>query len=285
MQGIQRLSYHSSSIIHDFTQSLQNTGFVVLSEAPVDHTLIEEVYDLWGKFFLSDERFQYAFDTNTSDGYASTALSETAKGYHTKDIKAFYHLLRNGRCPKSTKVASMRLFSQLEPVAKQALSWIESGLPEKIRQGLSEPLTQMVQDSPNTKLRLIYYPPLTGNEPEGAVRAAQHADINLITLLPSATAGGLQVMRADGQWIDVICQPGDIIINAGDMLQMCTNANIRSTLHRVINPSEDENTARMSMPFFVHPRDNVRLSDAYTALDYRVERITENGLAPKEKVL
>ena len=77
-----------------------------------------------GGFFRSEERFLYPYDTNQADGYVSTSLSETAKGYHTKDIKAFY-LLRQGRCPESTKVDSMRLFSQLEPVAKQALAWIK----------------------------------------------------------------------------------------------------------------------------------------------------------------
>ena len=194
-------------------------------------------------------------------------------------------MLRQGRCPESTKVDSMRLFSQLEPVAKQALAWIEVRLPEHIRNSLSEPLGSMVDGSPNTKLRIIHYPPLTGEEPAGSVRAAPHADINLITLLLSATAEGLQVMSNVGHWIDIKCEPGDIVINAGDILQMCTQNYIKSTLHQVINPSNENNIARMSMPFFVHPSDHVQLSSEYTAKDYRVERITENGLAPKAEAV
>ena len=30
------------------------------------------------------------------------------------------------------------------------------------------------------------YPPLRGDEPEGALRAAAHGDINLLTVLPAA---------------------------------------------------------------------------------------------------
>lgn len=276
---IAKLSYHSPSIAQDFTQSLRDTGFVILQDSPIDNDLVNKVYDLWKVFFQSEERHLYPFDIETADGYVSSKLSETAKGHTVKDIKAFYHLIKNGRCPKSTYQESYQLFDQLAPLASQALDWIYQGLPEAVQSSLSEPLPDMIKASKNIKLRLIHYPPLTGSEPAGAVRAAEHADINLITFLPSATAKGLQVMTTEGVWIDVECTPGDLIINAGDMLQMCTNGFIKSTLHRVANPAPDEpNIARMSMPFFVHPRDEVVLSKGITALDYRMERYRENGL-------
>ena len=284
-EKIAKLSYLSPTIAKDFTNSLQSTGFVILKDSPIDQVLLEEVYALWEVFFKSEERFLYPFDTTTSDGYASEALSETAKGHHVKDLKAFYHLLKHGRCPESVKAASFKLFDQLTPLAEEALGWIQSGLPKPIAEQLSEPLVNMIQDSPNIKLRLIHYPPLTGNEPEGALRAAPHADINLITFLPSATAKGLQAMTKEGYWVDVECDPGDLVVNAGDMLQLCTNQYIKSTIHRVTNPEGiDAKSSRMSMPFFVHPRNDVWLTDSITALDYRIERITENGLAPKEKI-
>jgi len=284
-KGIAKLSYLSPTIAQDFTHALQSTGFVVLQDSPIDQALIEKVYALWEVFFKSDERFLYPFDTTASDGYASEALSETAKGHHVKDLKAFYHLLKKGRCPESVREESYQLFDQLIPMAEEALGWIQTGLPQHITDQMFESLVSMIQNSPNIKLRLIHYPPLTGAEPEGALRAAPHADINLITFLPSATAKGLQVMTASGEWIDVVCQAGDLVINAGDMLQLCTNQYIKSTIHRVTNPAGvDATLSRMSMPFFVHPRNDVLLTDSTTALDYRVERITENGLAPKEKI-
>ena len=96
MDNIQRLSYDSPTIIKDFTTSLQSTGFVVLSGAPIDHQLVEVVYEQWGAFFRSEERFLYPYDTNQADGYVSTSLSETAKGYHTKDIKSILSLVKAG---------------------------------------------------------------------------------------------------------------------------------------------------------------------------------------------
>ena len=75
----------------------------------------------------------------------------------------------------------------------------------------------------NTILRVIHYPALGENSPTGAVRSAQHEDINLITLLVGATADGLQVMDHDGTWIEVEGNHEHIIVDSGDMLQNLTN--------------------------------------------------------------
>ena len=101
-------------------------------------------------------------------------------------------------------------------------------------------------------LRVIHYPALGENSPEGAVRSAQHEDINLITLLVGATADGLQVMDHDGTWIEVEGNHDHIIVDSGDMLQNLTNGLFKSTTHRVINPA-DATSDRYSMPMFVHP--------------------------------
>ena len=51
MDNIQRLSM-TSTIIKDFTTSLQSISFVVLSGAPIDHQLVEVVYEQWGLFSI-----------------------------------------------------------------------------------------------------------------------------------------------------------------------------------------------------------------------------------------
>ena len=43
-------------------------------------------------------------------------------------------------------------------------------------------LSDMAREG-NTIMRMIHYPPLGENTPEGAVRSAAHEDINFITLL------------------------------------------------------------------------------------------------------
>ena len=63
-------------------------------------------------------------------------------------------------------------------------------------------------------LRVLHYPPLKGDEPAGAVRAAAHEDINLLTLLPVSAEPGLEVLTKAGEWEAVPGQAGDIVINA-----------------------------------------------------------------------
>ncbi len=111
----------------------------------------------------------------------------------------------------------------------------------------------------NSILRPIHYPPIT-SEPKSAVRAGQHEDINLITLLIGASADGLEVLNKDNEWVAVTALPGRIVVNVGDMLQRLTNDRLKSTTHRVVNPPREKwGTSRFSIPFFLHPRSDMRL--------------------------
>jgi isopenicillin N synthase-like dioxygenase len=49
-------------------------------------------------------------------------------------------------------------------------------------------------------------------------------DINLITLLMGAQGKGLQV-KTNGEWIDAIAEPDELVINVGDMLSRHTTTN------------------------------------------------------------
>ena len=105
----------------------------------------------------------------------------------------------------------------------------------------------------NSILRGIHYPPITTN-PGDSVRAGQHEDINLITLLMGASADGLEVLNKKGEWIGITAIPGSLVVNVGDMLQRLTNGMLKSTTHRVVNPPREKwGTSRYSIPFFLHP--------------------------------
>ncbi|MDA0716532.1 MAG: isopenicillin N synthase family oxygenase [archaeon] len=145
----------------------------------------------------------------------------------------------------------------------------------------------------NTIMRLIHYPPLGHDVPQGAVRSAAHEDINFITLLVTATADGLEVMDHDGSWIQVQGNEEYIIVDTGDMIQNMTNGFFRSTTHRVVNP-QDSSTRRYSMPMFVHPRNEIDLTPlpefigltggvvqypSITAGEFLYQRLKEIGLA------
>ncbi len=276
---IRVIDFTSKNAPAEFTAGLREIGFAVISNHTIPHALINQTYKVWYEFFKSSEKYNFTFDRKTHDGFISTALSETAKGYDIKDIKEMYHYYLHGRCPESCREVSQQLFESLTDMASTLLSWIEDNSPADVKAKFSIPLSDMIKNSHHTMLRLIHYPPLTGNEPEGSIRAAAHEDINLITLLPAATASGLQVKDAQGNWLDVPINPEWIIVNIADMLQECSGFYYPSTSHRVLNPvGEAAKQSRLSMPLFLHPREDVVLSDRYTAKSYRMERLAELGL-------
>jgi isopenicillin N synthase-like dioxygenase len=140
-------------------------------------------------------------------------------------------------------------------------------------------LSNAIADSPSTLLRILHYPPLPEHFPDGAIRAAAHEDINLITLLPAATATGLEILDNQGNWHEVPCAMGDLVVNVGDMLQLASQGYYRSTTHRVVNPvGALARRSRYSMPLFLHPRPEVVLVDGITAKSYLQERLREIGL-------
>lgn len=271
--------YQQTNAPEIFTRSLIDTGFAVIKNHPINFDLVSEVYKEWQIFFASGDKENYLYDREKQDGFFPSSIAEKAKGYDIKDLKEFFHYYTWGQYPEEMSNKTRDLYKQMATFAAILLQWIEEHTPENISSKLSMPLSAMVKDSPNTLLRVLHYPPLQGNEEEGAVRAAAHEDINLITLLPAATAPGLQVKDLKGNWHEVECDPGTIVVNAGDMLQMCTQGYYRSTTHRVVNPVGDlAKQSRLSMPLFLHPHSHVRLSDAYKAEEYLNERLREIGV-------
>lgn len=273
-----RISYGSAEAGERLTSSLTETGFAVLTDHPVPPELVREAYGEWERFFASPAKHDYTFDPRAQDGYFPY-LSENAKGRHQKDLKEFFHVYPKTRLPEGVSDRTRALYDSLSALAGELLALIEDHMPDEARAHLSMPLREMVEGSPRILLRILNYPPLTGAEEQGAIRAAAHEDINLITLLVAATEPGLQVCDTRGAWHDVPSDPGNVVINAGDMLQMATGGFFRSTSHRVVNPAgESAGRSRLSMPLFLHPWPEVRLSDTHTAGSYLEERLREIGL-------
>ncbi|MFM9004955.1 MAG: isopenicillin N synthase family dioxygenase, partial [Flavobacteriales bacterium] len=144
----------------------------------------------------------------------------------------------------------------------------------------------------NSILRPIHYPPIT-SEPKSAVRAGQHEDINLITLLIGASADGLEVLNKKNEWVAVTALPDHIVVNVCDILQRLTNGKLKSTTHTVVNPPREKwGSSRFSIPFFLHPRSEMRLDcltscvptgekphwEPISAGEFLDERLSEIGL-------
>lgn len=273
------VDYRDADAAADFAHSLRETGFGVLRGHPLPLDLLAEVTREWSGFFATEAKRRYPYDPVVLDGYYAPEIAETAKGASLRDLKEYFQVYPEGRYPEEVSDAALRYFESARGVAAEVLSWIEASLPEAIRESFAMPLADMVAESPRTLLRILRYPPLTGDEPDGALRAAAHEDINLLTVLPAAEEPGLEVLDADGQWHEVPCDPGTVVINAGDMLRELTEGYFPSTTHRVMNPAGPARTReRISLPLFFHPRDEVRLSDRHTALSYLEERLRDMGI-------
>jgi isopenicillin N synthase-like dioxygenase len=227
---------------------------------------------------------------------------EHAKGRSEGDLKEFWHFGQTvegddpirSEYPENIFVPELPAFNengikaykQLEETGKHMLRAIALYL------GLDEFYFDAKIKNGNSILRPIHYPPIT-NEPKSAVRAAEHEDINLITLLMGASAEGLEVLNKQGEWVAITALPEQLVVNVGDMLQRLTNNKLKSTTHRVVNPPREKwGTSRFSIPFFLHPRSEMRLDclescvtssyqlhyEPISAGEYLNERLREIGL-------
>lgn len=230
---------------------------------------------------------------------------EHAKGHNTGDLKEFYHVgqIVEDNDPIKEEYPDNVFpteIPEMGPVTTEAYKTLEAAGKQMLRAialylGLEETYFEDKVRHGNSILRPIHYYPIENPDavPADAVRAAEHGDINLITLLMGASADGLQVLRRDGKWIPITALPEQIVVNVGDMLARHTNDKLRSTIHRVVNPPREKmNTSRFSIPFFMHPRSEMDLSvlpscvdaehpkkyDDITAGEFLNERLREIGL-------
>jgi isopenicillin N synthase-like dioxygenase len=275
---VAQVDFKSHTASKDFADSLINTGFAVIKNHPIDYSLVKEVFSEWASFFASDYKMNYLYNNDTQDGLFPISVSETAVGYDIKDIKEFYHYYPWGQYPKELTDKTKELQLQMTNVAATLLKWAEDNLPSSIRDKLTEPLSSMIKDSEQILMRILHYPPLKGDEAHGAIRANAHTDINLLTVLVAASESGLEVQNKNGNWIEVPVDPGMLSINISDMLQEATDGFYKSTVHRVVNPTDENRLkSRYSIPLFLHARPDVVLSSRYTAGSFLQERLKQIG--------
>ncbi|MGV9004387.1 isopenicillin N synthase family dioxygenase [Flavobacterium sp.] len=294
--------------VNEIGKAYEEIGFVALKGHFLDDQLVENLYAEVRNFFSLPLETKSNYEIpgiGGQRGYVSFG-KESAKGRSAGDLKEFWHFgqyVSDGSkyanaYPDNVEVAELLKFNA---VGKDAYQMIEKTGVYVLRAlalyiGLDEfYFDQYVKDG-NSILRPIHYPPITSEPKDGAVRAAAHGDINLITLLMGAQGKGLQVMNHDGQWIDAMAQPDELMINVGDMLSRHTNNKLKSTIHQVVNPPRELwNTSRYSIPFFMHPVGDMKLDclpeciddnnpkafEDISAGEFLHERLVELGLIKK----
>jgi isopenicillin N synthase-like dioxygenase len=294
--------------VNEIGKAYEEIGFVALKGHFLDDELVESLYEEVRNFFTLPLETKAAYEIpgiGGQRGYVSFG-KESAKGRSAGDLKEFWHFGQYvsegskyaGQYPDNVEVTELPRFNT---VGKEAFQMIEKTGVYVLRAlalhiGLDEfYFDQFVKDG-NSILRPIHYPPITDEPKDGAVRAAAHGDINLITLLMGAQGKGLQVMNHDGEWIDAMAEPDELMINVGDMLSRHTNNKLKSTIHQVVNPPRELwGSSRYSIPFFMHPVSDMSLNclpecidaahpkqyEDISAGEFLHERLVELGLIKK----
>lgn len=277
MYEIATVSFTEPTAPASFTRSLHETGFAVLRDHPVTAERIDALYALWATFFASQQKHDWLQKPDTQGGYFPFR-SENAKDHPVKDLKEFYHVYENGPVPAELAEATLSLHADLVTLGSTLLRWLQENSPASVTGSLTEPMPSMIENSDRHLLRVLHYPKLDEAPEPGAVRAAAHGDINLVTCLVAGSAPGLEAQDTAGRWHAVPCDPGMMAINAGDMLDVATDGYFPATVHRVVNPPAENNEARFSMPMFLHARADVELRDGLTADAFLTQRLREIGL-------
>jgi len=301
VQGSQE---QKAAFVQQLGQAYESVGFVAVKNHGIPDALIGKLYELVKDFFAlpNEAKRKYEIPGLAGQrGYTSFG-KEHAKGSDAPDLKEFFQYGQNvedndpirSEYPDNVKVQEIPGFDEVFHDAYS--SFEESGrhLMQAIALYLGLEMYYFDEHihNGNSILRAIHYPPIT-HEPKSAIRAEQHEDINLITLLVGASADGLQILNKNNEWVAVTALPDQIVVNVGDMLQRLTNNRLRSTTHRVVNPPRELwHTSRFSIPFFLHPRSEMRLDclescvtpenplhyEPITAGEYLDERLREIGL-------
>jgi len=293
-----------AAFVQALGEAYEDVGFVAVQNHGIPDQVIARQYEYVQQFFALplEKKLEYEIKGLAGQrGYTSFGR-EHAKGSEAPDLKEFFQYGQTvdpndplkAEYPDNVSVVEIAPFNETIFNAYRHFEKSGTALLQAISLylGLDEHFFDEYVQKGNSILRCIHYPPIT-QEPKSAIRAEQHEDINLITLLVGASADGLQVLTKQGDWVNVTSLPDQIVVNVGDMLQRFTNNKLRSTTHRVVNPPRELwHTSRISMPFFLHPKSSMSLACLETCIDsehpkaypdatageYLDERLREIGL-------
>ena len=293
-----------SKFVADLGHAYTEIGFVAIRNHGIPKQDLLKLYQCVEQFFHLEQDVKMKYDDTAGGGQRGyTGFGkEHAKNRNAGDLKEFWHFgqfidFSDPNAPNfppnkivdeipDFNVFGEKIYKALEQTGVQMLRAIALYL------NLDETYFDKKVWNGNSILRAIHYPPIT-EDPKDAIRAGEHEDINLITLLVGASADGLEVLNKQGKYIGVTEVADHIVVNVGDMLERLTNDKLKSTTHRVVNPPQEKwHEPRFSIPFFLHPRPEVRLDcltncvdnenpkkyEDCTANEFLIQRLTEIGL-------
>ena len=285
-------------------QAYEEIGFVAVRNHGISSDHLIALYKNAESFFKLPQEIKNQYDDTEGGGQRGyTGFGkEHAKDRNAGDLKEFWHFGQyidqtDTNPPDFRPNKIVRELPEFNEYGELIYKALESTGVQMLRAialflDLEESYFDQRVFNGNSILRAIHYPPIT-SDPKDAIRAGEHEDINLITLLVGASADGLEVLNRKGEWLGITEVEDHIVVNVGDMLQRLTNDRLRSTTHRVVNPPKEKwSEPRFSIPFFLHPRPEARLDclescindknpkkyEDCSANEFLIQRLREIGL-------
>jgi isopenicillin N synthase-like dioxygenase len=289
------------AFVSQLAGALHEMGFVAVVNPGIDSDVLDRGYAAAEAYFRLDLDTKMQICDPSNNGQRGYVPGEQAKGHAMGDFKEFLHIGKELTPEQQSrlgyfrniwpadfdlKTPMMALLQELEKHAEPLSMALAIALGQE-----EHFLSEMTHEG-SILLRALHYP---ANPPSNTVWAAEHTDIDLFTILPRASAEGLQVKNKEGEWIDVVVPDNAFIVNAGDMLENLSNGKLRSSVHRVIAKGVDQE--RFSIVLFIHPRLHDRLDPLpsciaetggvplfpeATSLELLEERLVDLGLASPE---
>jgi isopenicillin N synthase-like dioxygenase len=306
------------AFVQKLGQSLSKYGFVSIAGHQVPEQVVKNYYQTVPAVFglPMDIKQQYVrADLGRNRGYYELG-QETKSVYdggpRQADLKENWHSgapdtlnLFPKQGPSQFQNQNLQLFNQMEKtsiILAQALGEYLDSIGLQDKGYLKSLLVDNGKPIGNHLMRTIHYPAVPANQQVGfkpgepVIRAGQHFDMNLFTLLPEATEAGLQIMprengKETGQWLPIHSQAGTLIMNVGDMLSLITGGKVNeqgkiteqgvipSIRHRVVGDSTTLNKPRYSIPFFATPHYEKPLKNLKTGEDLMTAQFSYNRLA------
>jgi isopenicillin N synthase-like dioxygenase len=282
------IEQRDAETITELKLALTSHGFFTITDHGIADEVLQSSYRLSKDFFALPDVVKQTYahpEKAGARGYTPYG-KETAVGETTPDLKEFWHHgpmvddSYDSRISENISVLEISdfnaqfdiLFNQLNMLGLKVLSAIAVILDK-------EPsFFDSWAIKGNSILRLIHYPPVVDSS--NILRARAHEDINLITLLVGAEESGLEVQNPEGDWIPIAAKSKSIVCNIGDMMQLVTRSQLKSTSHRVVDHNASSSASRYSMPFFLHPSPEIELCsivddspESISAHDFLEERL------------
>ena len=282
------IEQRDAETIAELKLALTTHGFFTITDHGIADQVLQSSYRLSKDFFALPDAVKQTYanpEKAGARGYTPYG-KETAVGETTPDLKEFWHHgpmvddSYDSRISENISVLEISdfnaqfdiLFNQLNMLGLKVLSAIAVILDKEPSFFDSWALKG------NSILRLIHYPPVVDSS--NILRARAHEDINLITLLVGAEESGLEVQNPEGDWIPIAAKSKSIVCNIGDMMQLVTRSQLKSTSHRVVDHNASSSASRYSMPFFLHPSPEIELCsivddspESISAHDFLEERL------------